>query len=395
MKPTDAQWEEIKRRFPNPTDPKNPARDKFEVFPLTVCDNTYNESHKLKLSEKFLVNVANSFDAGLPIGVSHTRDYLPIGRSLTGHYDADSGKVNIEAYLRDGVALGDGMTSADVIEAIRDGRQTDNSLELRADSYVCSICGNDLRDFGSCKHVPGQTYEDELCYATIDSGRVLNTKLVVNGSFVNAKVIPHTSEPVGSSTSVTIPFPVAAGEDVEMNAEAFIKLKEEKLRMTDKNKDTTPAATGDVTKMFAELVKNQGDMVKQLAEKDSEISQLKEKIESLEAEKKEEEKKFEEAKADMENFEAEKAEFQKAVDALKDIVKELGVQVKKDEFNEESLKEITVEKLLEMRLQYIKDLNELETGDIVPPDAPRRESGEFPASAFSLAVKKEEKDGNK
>ncbi len=57
--------------------------------------------------------------------------------------------------------------NAELISEIEAGIKKETSIGCAVERTVCSICGEDMNE-GSCRHVKGQEYGGQLCYATLD-----------------------------------------------------------------------------------------------------------------------------------------------------------------------------------------------------------------------------------
>lgn len=61
-----------------------------------------------------------------------------------------------------------GLNTDDYIRAYEAGHTEDVSVGFIAAMFTCDICGNDIRDFWNCRHVPGRTYV--MNEAEVESG---------------------------------------------------------------------------------------------------------------------------------------------------------------------------------------------------------------------------------
>jgi len=96
---------------------------------------------------------------------------LPFGRFFDGEIIEEDGESRLDGYMY--MKAGqktyvDPFTTDDISEQLNAGTLDDSSVGICWDRSECSICGNDIRDYENCKHLPGKTYKikgkEELCY---------------------------------------------------------------------------------------------------------------------------------------------------------------------------------------------------------------------------------------
>ena len=84
----------------------------------------------------------------------------------------------------------DGISTDQIINDIEDGVLFDTSIGWGADTYECSICGNDYRDYNKCSHYAGVTYDDELCYIIAKPpGFLMENSGVFDGAYPTAGIL--------------------------------------------------------------------------------------------------------------------------------------------------------------------------------------------------------------
>lgn len=84
----------------------------------------------------------------------------------------------------------DGISTDQIINDIEDGVLFDTSIGWGADTYECSICGNDYRNSSKCSHYAGMTYDDELCYIIAKPpGFLMENSGVFDGAYPTAGIL--------------------------------------------------------------------------------------------------------------------------------------------------------------------------------------------------------------
>ena len=77
------------------------------------------------------------------------------------------------------------ISDKDGIEQIKDKRLLTTSIGVIAYHAKCSICGQDVAEDGFCDHVPGEIYENKLCYLIIEEmeGKEISYVIVPSDKF--------------------------------------------------------------------------------------------------------------------------------------------------------------------------------------------------------------------
>jgi hypothetical protein len=146
------------------------ADDVYVFRPLMIDDQetSYTSVIHPNLLRKFLKDSAR----GVALLPGHDSSKLPIGRTFNAEmvqeFDQSSGDLCNSLYGEVYIDLGrnteGGMTTNDIAKGISSGTIFDVSIGFNAKSFCCSICGNDIRDYANCPHIPGREYsvdEDE------------------------------------------------------------------------------------------------------------------------------------------------------------------------------------------------------------------------------------------
>ncbi len=84
-----------------------------------------------------------------------------------------------------------GVSTDEIIKDIEDGTLFDVSIGFGYETAVCSICGEDIRDYDKCPHLPGKMYEvdgkQELCYTIAKPpGYLMEISGVFDGAYPTA-----------------------------------------------------------------------------------------------------------------------------------------------------------------------------------------------------------------
>jgi hypothetical protein len=124
---------------------------------------------------------------------------LPYGRIFEGELSKE-GLVEGETISFNGTAYfvrgqeKDGISTDAIISDIETGVLFDTSIGWGADNFECSICGNDIRDWRKCEHIPGKKYiidedtgEVKLCWAMAKPpGYLMEDSGVFDGAYPGA-----------------------------------------------------------------------------------------------------------------------------------------------------------------------------------------------------------------
>lgn len=202
--------------MPRPTLEQLEKINRFTIVPLTeencyvfndmMIDDkptAYSSIIHDNLLRKFLKDASK----GVALLLNHDTRKLPVGRSfgaeLKEEYDEETGEVVKSLYGHFYIDLGrqteSNMTTDDIAKALDAGTVFDTSIGFNAESWKCSICGNDIRDWWSCPHIPGEKYavernrQDvvEICYVIVGDdgvGELLENSLVYAGACDRASV---------------------------------------------------------------------------------------------------------------------------------------------------------------------------------------------------------------
>jgi hypothetical protein len=176
-------------------------------------------AYSSKLHPNLLTKFQQDTQRGVGLLMNHNSRTLPVGRSFDAEmsYEAnDSGdamvSLNGKFYIDLGRNTQGGMTTDDLAKGIDAGTIFDTSIGFNAHSWECSICNNDIRDWRSCSHYPGEKYvvsrdgEDkaETCYVIVGKdgqGELLENSLVYAGACNRATITKSDFSANGVSDS--------------------------------------------------------------------------------------------------------------------------------------------------------------------------------------------------
>ncbi len=166
--------------------------DTLHIFPA-VMSNDALDSHFSRMDETSLKNYAQDAGAGVPFMNSHRMGRfggeLPLGHTYEGTYDGEGSRKQARAgiYMMRGLKPnGDaGVATDDMMRAIDSGTVRDGSVGFYGGKSLCDICGNDVRDYNACPHIPGtsrKTENGKIATYTVKGARLQEFSGVSAGS---------------------------------------------------------------------------------------------------------------------------------------------------------------------------------------------------------------------
>lgn len=200
-KPTPEQLEKINKFALTPL-----SADDVFVFNDVMIDDNLVSSHMIKVHDNLLNKFMQDAQKGVGLLMNHNSRSLPVGRSFDAvkkaELDENGNIVNTlygSFYIDLNRNTESGMSTNDIVKGIMSGTIFDTSIGFKADSYKCSICGNDIRDYANCPHFPGEVYSvdnngtviQKLCYAIVGedgNGELLENSLVFAGACNRATI---------------------------------------------------------------------------------------------------------------------------------------------------------------------------------------------------------------
>lgn len=131
------------------------SRYYFEAIGASLDPN----NNYFQFTRKSLGQMRDGYKKGLPLSVNHDRrDGLGIGQ--TSAAEVSDGLLYVQAYIHKNINYRSGpfQTGQDYANAVADGYVKNVSVSAYSSEAVCSVCGNDWRDYRACQHWPGQDY---------------------------------------------------------------------------------------------------------------------------------------------------------------------------------------------------------------------------------------------
>lgn len=158
--------------------------------------NSNLDAYFTRMSESTLRNYADDAQAGVAFLRGHNWMEIPIGRSLSGELLEQDGtrRVLADFYTISGLPETDQL-----IAKMRSGVLKDVSVGFFGGKTICNLC---QRDFWSCPHVPGLTYEikdgdvvrQQLATFTIEGAHLAEVSGVYDGATPGAVILKAQQE---------------------------------------------------------------------------------------------------------------------------------------------------------------------------------------------------------
>lgn len=234
-KPTEQQLQLINSRFSQ----TQLTEDNCYVFSSLLIDNLPTDYYSI-IQEPLLNQFAQDLEKGVALLLVHNNRKLPVGRSFSAYfkreYVAQAGTDVIslygDFYIPLGISLEGGFTTDDVAKGIDTGINFATSIGFKAEKWTCSICGNDIRDYFACPHIPGKKYAVEkdgkdaveTCYVLVGedgAGKLLEDSLVYAGACDRASVIRNFSADVTDFESSSKLQVIDTFKDIPVDASIY------------------------------------------------------------------------------------------------------------------------------------------------------------------------------
>jgi hypothetical protein len=160
MKPNKKMLDAINARLPE----HNLSADDCEVLPFMVFNNQLTDRFTIMTPEMMAKVVQDLNEGRAAFNKLHeSRTALPVGHSVYGKIkDQPDGGKEIHAMMYAAVRRPDGTEFAegkDLADRYKMGAVRSCSAGVIVGFYKCNICGNDIRDYNKCEHLPGRQYE--------------------------------------------------------------------------------------------------------------------------------------------------------------------------------------------------------------------------------------------
>jgi len=234
-KPTEQQLQIINSRFSQ----TQLTEDNCYVFSSLLIDNLPTTYYSI-IQEPLLNKFAQDLEKGVALLLVHNNRKLPVGRSFNAYlkreYVAQAGTDVIslygDFYIPLGINLEGGFTTDDVAKGIDTGINFATSIGFKAEKWTCSICGNDIRDYFACPHIPGKKYAVEkdgkdaveTCYVLVGedgAGKLLEDSLVYAGACDRASVVRNFSADVTDFESSSKLQVIDTFKDIPVDASIY------------------------------------------------------------------------------------------------------------------------------------------------------------------------------
>jgi len=214
--PTEAQLAKI-----NKLAKRTLSADEVFVFPTKLAGDMIIPNRYVQLTKELLDIYAEDAKNGVSLLLDHSwrpdgffglggrpKAAIPYGRTFdsryeTGTEEGETVSLMGDHYMLRGVEL-DGIKTDDLAISIEAGTLFDTSIGFGYDRAVCSICGNNYRDYEKCKHISGKTYEvegtdgvtrNQLCYIKAKPpGFLMENSLVFDGAYPGAGVMSKAGD---------------------------------------------------------------------------------------------------------------------------------------------------------------------------------------------------------
>jgi cellobiose-specific phosphotransferase system component IIA len=179
MKPSSKHLSIINSRLPE----HKVKADDVEILPFMVFDNKCTDRFTI-MSPEMMAKVAQDLNDGKAAfnKLHESRYSLPVGHSVTARVvDKEDGERQVQALMYAVVKRPDGTVfeeGKDLADRYKMGAVRSCSAGVIVGFYKCNICGNDIRDYANCEHIPGRDYTiDEVpkkCLALMTGHKVQN-----------------------------------------------------------------------------------------------------------------------------------------------------------------------------------------------------------------------------
>lgn len=154
MKPTAEQLAIINGRLPG----TKVTEDQVDVLPFMAFDQKRTDRYTVMTLEMMRKIELDMNEGRVAFNALHrSQTTLPVGRSINARIVGTELLANMYAvHTRpDGTPFVD---AKELVDKYNTGAVYACSLGVSVGFYKCNICGNDIRDWSSCDHIPGRTY---------------------------------------------------------------------------------------------------------------------------------------------------------------------------------------------------------------------------------------------
>ena len=158
------------------------SEDSVEVLPFLVFDMNQTDRYTI-MSKEMLAKMAEDLSAGIVAfnRLHQSNSSLPVGSSISGKLVKTSEGYDLHAMMYAVTKRPDGMVfeeGKDLADRYATGAARACSAGVRVGFYKCNVCGNDIRDYDACEHIPGKNYtKDEkpiTCIASMTGHKIVD-----------------------------------------------------------------------------------------------------------------------------------------------------------------------------------------------------------------------------
>ena len=179
MKPSKKHLDTINSRLPE----HNMKADDLEVLPFMVFDNLLTDRYTI-MSNEMMAKLVLDLNGGRAAfnRMHESRENLPVGASVSGRLlENQEGKKELQAMMYAVVKRPDGTVfeeGKDLADRYKTGAVRACSAGVQVGFYKCNICGNDIRSWQDCEHIPGRNYtvdeQPKLCVALMTGHKIID-----------------------------------------------------------------------------------------------------------------------------------------------------------------------------------------------------------------------------
>lgn len=197
--PTQSQLEKINELARRPL-----SKEEVFVFPDKLVGDMIIPDRYIQIHKSLLNVFKEDAKRGVSVLIDHpwagffARPKAAIGYGRT--FDAtlkkslaenEEWELRADHYIVRGKEI-DGINTDYIIASIEDGTFFDTSIGWGANTFECSICGNDYRDYRKCEHLAGREYDGKLCYMIAKPpGFLMENSIVFDGAYPGAGVLSN------------------------------------------------------------------------------------------------------------------------------------------------------------------------------------------------------------
>ena len=154
MKPSKEHLDKINSRLAG----YKLTADDVEVLPFLVFNMKQTDRYTI-MSKEMLAKMAQDLNDGKAAfnSLHRSNSSLPVGSSVSGRIVNEELQAMMYAVTKrpDGTVFEEGK---DLADRYTTGAVRACSAGVRVGFYQCNVCGNDIRNWSDCDHIPGKTY---------------------------------------------------------------------------------------------------------------------------------------------------------------------------------------------------------------------------------------------